>query len=582
VSEHTLAILVKAVGTAQAAKNLKGLDQTISNIGAHAGKGIRTATSNLLKLGAAGAAVGAGLLVVGIKNGVQSLAELETAVTSVDGAIAQMGLTGSISGQQIAGWANEIEAATGAAFDDKAITAATTNLIRYGKVGPQNLRQTMEVMTDLAVKTGSVESASSLLAKALSDPTKAAGRLTRAGIVLTAQQQKIITKLVKAGKLGEAQALILGTIEDKTKGAALASQGPYARALATMADATEDAQRALGEGFLPVIQRAADWLRTKMADPATIAALKNLGNNLANAFDEAITFAERIPWDSIGNGIKTAADFAGKLFDAFRSMPPEVQSTLIALAGLDALSGGAIHNIVGELGKGLIKGVLGMTAGVVHLKAGVVTGVGGGVPGTGGGGTTPVATGGSGGGLVSNGLKVAGALTIFAAGAELMFNGIPALARDLWGKGTGDEAGGMRGALGKSDSARSPITGFLEAQMGALVKVPPAQKDTTAAVDEVAKNQRDSTVALATVERSASTGLSNTTRAAQMAGVVGAVASAVSATRIVSAINSIPAPVTNVSISATTVTQSQTTQNRNGRTSSRVNDRQSGRERGIA
>ena len=47
--------------------------------------------------------------------------------------------------------------------------------------------------------------------------------------------------------------------------------------------------------------------------------------------------------------------------------------------GLNKLTGGALGSIVTELGKGLIKGVLGMTAGVVHIKAGTVTGAGGGV-----------------------------------------------------------------------------------------------------------------------------------------------------------------------------------------------------------
>jgi hypothetical protein len=46
--------------------------------------------------------------------------------------------------------------------------------------------------------------------------------------------------------------------------------------------------------------------------------------------------------------------------------------------------GGRVGELVGELGKGLIKGVLGMTAGVVNINAGVVNG-GGGIPGGGGG-----------------------------------------------------------------------------------------------------------------------------------------------------------------------------------------------------
>src|SRR6187402_2061721 len=158
-------------------------------------RGAGTAGKALAGMGAV-AAVG---LTAAIKGGLEDLAALESATTSVDGAIEQMGKTGQVTSKQIADWANEIETATQAAFDDKAITASTATLLRFGKVTTDNIRPAMEVMTDLAVKTGSVESASALLAKALADPTKAAGKLSRAGVVLTKQQQKQIVAFVKAG-----------------------------------------------------------------------------------------------------------------------------------------------------------------------------------------------------------------------------------------------------------------------------------------------------------------------------------------------------------------------------------------------
>ena len=110
-------------------------------------------------------------------NGISSLETLESATTSVGAAISQMGLSGKVSAAQVADWANQIEDAVGAAFDDKAITQATTTLIRFGKVTAENLKPAMVVMTDLATKTGSVDSAATLLAKALANPEKAAGKL---------------------------------------------------------------------------------------------------------------------------------------------------------------------------------------------------------------------------------------------------------------------------------------------------------------------------------------------------------------------------------------------------------------------
>ena len=85
-----------------------------------AGASARSA-GNLAKIGVPCAAVGIG---VAVKNGIDSLVELESAVTNVDGAIAQLGPHGQgRRAAQVATWANEIEASMQAAFDDKEITA---------------------------------------------------------------------------------------------------------------------------------------------------------------------------------------------------------------------------------------------------------------------------------------------------------------------------------------------------------------------------------------------------------------------------------------------------------------------------
>lgn len=384
MATHKLSILVEAIGTSKASKQLQGVDRTISNIGSRAGQGVRTATGNIVKLGA----IAAGGIALAVHSGIQSLADLESATSSVDGAIRQVGQTGQITAAQVAGWANEIEAATGAAFDDKDITSAAANLIRYGKVVPANLRPAMTVMTDLAARVGSVDTAGELLAKALADPTKAAGKLSRYGIVLTKQQQAQIKAMVKAGDTAGAQALLLDELAKSTTGAAEASQGPYQRAMSVLADTSEDAKRALAEGFLPVIMKVADLLQGELAKPSTLANLREFGDTLASGLDDLVDIARNLPWGAIGDSLKVAGAGAKTILGAFSSMPPWIQTAILTGWGLDKLSGGALSGIVGELGKSLIKGVLGMNAGVVNIKAGVVNGAGGvgGAAGAAGGG----------------------------------------------------------------------------------------------------------------------------------------------------------------------------------------------------
>jgi phage-related minor tail protein len=397
-----------AKGLSGAEKSLGQLESTAFRVGQNIGSGLKTGAANLAKLGVVAAAgIGAA-----VKTGLDDLAALESSIASVDGAIETLGLTGQLTGKQVADMANRIEADVGAAFDDKEITAAAATLLRYGKVVPKNLEPALEVMTDLAAKTGSVESASELLAKALADPTKAAGKLTRQGIILTKAQQDQIKAMTEAGDTAGAQALLLDVLAKSTEGAARASQGPYARSLAVLADVGEDARKALAEGFLPVIQKVADRLGKAMGDPAFINGIREFGTTLAAGLDDLIDVAAGLPWSTIGDSLKIAGSGAKAVLQAFTSLPPWVQTAVITGWGLNKLTGGALGGIVGELAKGAIKGVLGMNAGVVNINAATVNGPGG-LPGG-----SPTTGPKPGTGLVGTALKTLGAVTIVGITAQ--------------------------------------------------------------------------------------------------------------------------------------------------------------------
>jgi hypothetical protein len=294
-----------------------------------------------------------------VTEGLGSLAELEDATTAVDGAIVSTGKTWSTTSADIAASANEIELATQAAFDDKAITNATATLIRYGGVTEDNLKPAMVVMTDLAARTGDVDSAATLLGKALADPTKAAGKLARQGIILTKKQQDLIEGFVEAGDKGKAQGVILDALAKTTGGAAANSAGKYRDTLNLMTDASEDAKKALAEGFFPVIQRVSSKITELANDPATLTRLRNFGTTLAGAFDKAIDVAEGIDWRAMGDGLKSAAGWAQRVWDAFNAAPAEAKGMIIALAGLSKLTGGAPIKIAVDFAKDAIGGVFG-------------------------------------------------------------------------------------------------------------------------------------------------------------------------------------------------------------------------------
>ncbi len=258
---------------------------------------------------------------------------------------------------------------------------AAATLLRFGKVTPKNLQKSLVVMTDLAAKTGDMESASNLLAKALADPAKAAGKLAKAGVVLTKAQQDTIKEMVKQNDLAGAQAFILDELAKTTGGAAAASQGKYARSIAVLNDVVEDAQKALAVGFLPVIEKVADKLSTAVADPKFLKGLEDFGKELAGGLDDIIDIAVKLPWATIGDSLKLAGTGAKAVLNAFTSLPPWVQTAVLTGWGLNKLTGGALSGIVGTLASGLVKGILGINAGVVNITAATVNGPGGGLPG---------------------------------------------------------------------------------------------------------------------------------------------------------------------------------------------------------
>ena len=424
MAEKQISILLVAKNLASGAIGKVTKDvTTLGKVSNRAGQGMRSLAGNLAKIGAA-AAVGIG---IAVKTGIDNLVQLEDGITSVTAALATMGLAGKVTAANVAAWANEIESSVGYAFDDKAILAASETLIRYGKVSESNLQPAMVVMTDLAAKTGDVESAATLLGKALADPEKAAGKLAKQGVILTKAQQAQIKAMMKAGDVAGAQKVILDSLATTTKGAAKASQGPYKEAMSTLKEVTEEATMALATGFLPVIQKAALWLGQKLADPKVIADIKSFGNSLAGGFDKALSFAQSIDWNSVRSAAAAIGTGAKMMLDAFLAMPAWVQTAVVGGWGLNKLTGGALGDIVGELGKGLIKGVLGMNAAVVNINAGVVNGGGGGLPGKGGGVGDVAGTVAKGGALATAG--AAGVVTAGAlAGMYALLYGLPAIA----------------------------------------------------------------------------------------------------------------------------------------------------------
>lgn len=146
---------------------------------------------------------------------------------------------------------------------DKALIASGQNVLLTFKsianeVGDGNdvFDRASSLMLDMSsVFGGDAKSAATQLGKALEDPVKGLGALSRVGVTFTDEQKALVKALVESGNTLDAQKLILDALEGQVGGTAEAS-----------ADATDklknvwlDFQERIGTAILPAIEKLSSW-----------------------------------------------------------------------------------------------------------------------------------------------------------------------------------------------------------------------------------------------------------------------------------------------------------------------------------
>jgi tail length tape measure protein len=454
-------------------KRVGGMERSTSRlgkIGGEVGRGLGTAATRLTGLGVAAA----GLIGASVVAGIHSLERLEQVTVATNTVIESTGGIAGVTAEKVRKLAEQYESLN-ATIDDKVIQSGENLLLTFTNISDKAFEPALKAALDMNEAMGGGEEGLQntiiRLGKALQDPIKGATALRKVGVNLSEQQRKQIKTLVEQNDLYGAQRIILDELATEFGGRFAAAGDTATGKFAKFRDAIEDAQASLATAFLPVLGKVAEKITTFLSDPTTLTQIQGFGQDLADGFEDAVTWAGKLDWDAIKSGLTTARDVAKIVLDTFLAMPPWVQTAVITGWGLNKLTGGALGNIVGELGKGLIKGVLGMNAGIVNINAAVVKGPGGipGVPGI-----PPVAgIPAIGAGTILAMLGGVAGLTILIAAAEGAFgkgSAIPGVTpeeiilspRSHWGglpealKGNTDALKGNTTAVTKETGSRSP------------------------------------------------------------------------------------------------------------------------------
>lgn len=231
------------------------------------------------------AVAGLGAAMVG---GIKDAISYETLQKKTAAVIKSTGNVANISSKGIQNLAGKLETLSG--VDEELIINGQNVLATFTKVrnetgkGNKIFDKATAAALDLSVAMGTdLQSANTMVGKALNDPIAGLTSLTRAGIQFTDQQKEQIKAMVESGDVLGAQKVILGELETQIGGTAKAAGSGLAGDMARLKDAWDDAFRSLATALLPTLTDFAAWLSDKL--PVAIEAAKTAFGTLKEWWD---------------------------------------------------------------------------------------------------------------------------------------------------------------------------------------------------------------------------------------------------------------------------------------------------------
>jgi hypothetical protein len=270
---------------------------------------------------AGGALLGAGLI-EGFKSLYDAAAESAKIGRLTEQVIRSTGGAAGISAKQVGDLAGAISDKTG--MDDEAIQSGEnllltfTNLKNGAGEGNDIFDQTTQIMTDMAAALGGDASSQAIrLGKALNDPVKGMGALSKAGVSFTQEQKDQVAAMVDAGDMMGAQKVILGELTKEFGGAAAAAGTPFEKLQVAVGNLAEEA----GSYLIPVVDDLSGFITDDLL-PGLSDTGAVIGGTVGPVF----------------SALGTSAKFA---VDVFKELPGPLQVGVVALGAIAALKGPA-------------------------------------------------------------------------------------------------------------------------------------------------------------------------------------------------------------------------------------------------
>ena len=235
---------------------------------------------------ALGAAI-AGAVVLIARNTVAA----EREVAQLDAIIRSTGGAAGYTRKQLLDMADTLSAKS--TFSGGEIVEAQTRLLSYSGILGSNIPRAMQAIIDQSARLGiSVSQSAETIGRALESPSKAAAALAQQGFgaAFTKEVRGTIDELVKAGKEGEAQIMILEILEESYGGAAEAARGTFGGALSALKNTINDLTTG-GDGSLTGATEAVNTLIGTLNDPQVREGFNNIISGAIEAMGALAKFA---------------------------------------------------------------------------------------------------------------------------------------------------------------------------------------------------------------------------------------------------------------------------------------------------
>ena len=241
---------------------------------------------------------------VALKKAVTIGDSFEGSMNRVNAVIKATGGTANLTAQEIRDFSQELARGTLASVEG--VEAASAKLLTFRSVAGETFKRTIVLAQDLAATGfGTIESNAVSLGKALEDPIRNLGALTRNGVSFTQKQKDVIKALVETGNQAKAQGIILDTLAKQVGGAGAGEGGQLSRAYDSLTQSIENFFVALGNRtgaggrftqFIATLDESLQTINRRLAGKSdTITkqlenAFERLDELLEQAKDEADDF----------------------------------------------------------------------------------------------------------------------------------------------------------------------------------------------------------------------------------------------------------------------------------------------------